>query len=288
MAIGAGQSGAVGRQVPRARRRAAGQEKGPALVRALAVMDRLAAKVSEAVGAFDAAGLWELDASTSMVAWLRTHGGLSAASASSLARTARKLRSLPVVAGAWLDGSLSGGQVQAVTANVHDAAVELFAEHEAEVVPALTELSVPDMAMAMSAWAARAAALRDDKGSDEPVRSAHLSQTLDGRWRLDGAFDAEAGAVIAAAVGLAASPDAEGEARSAPERRADALADVCRFFLDHRGAMAQGRRRPHLNVVVDYDALLSGGPGRAVGGGLLDGAAMRALLCDCDVHRVVS
>jgi len=261
---------------------------GAALVEAVGLIDRLSAKLAEAVGAFDAAGLWELDSAVSMTAWLRAHCDLTGSAAASLARTARTLRSLPVTAEAWREGSLSGGQVQAVLANVNDVAVELFAEHEAEVVPALAELSAGDTAMAMSAWAARAAALREDRESPEPKRAAHLSPMLDGRWRLDGSFDAEAGAIVAAAVGLATSPDAQGELRSAPERRADALTDICRHYLDHRGASPQGRRRPHLNVVVDYQELTAGGPGQVVGGGVLDGSEIRALLCDCEIHRVIT
>src|SRR5205814_2031448 len=84
--------------------------------------------------------------------------------------------------------------------------------HEAEVVPALAELSAGDTAIAMAAWAARAAALRDEAESTEPARRAHLSPMLDGRWRLGGSFDAGAGAVVAAAVGSATRPDAAGAA----------------------------------------------------------------------------
>ncbi|MCA1843242.1 MAG: HNH endonuclease [Actinobacteria bacterium] len=153
---------------------------GAALVEALNLADRLAAKIADAMGAFDAASLWELDSAVSMTSWLRAHAGLT------------------------------------------------------------------------------------------------------------GSFDAEAGAVIAAAVGLATSPDAEGETRSAPERRADAFTDICRHYLDHRGASPQGRRRPHLNVVVDYATLTEGGPGQVVGGGVLDGSEIKALLCDCEVHRVIT
>src|SRR4029077_20382899 len=97
-----------------------------------------------AIGAFDAAALWELDSAVSMTAWLRAHADLTGPAAACLARPARKLRSLPVTAAAWREGSLSGGQIQAVTANVNEAAVALFAEHQAEVIPALAELSAGD------------------------------------------------------------------------------------------------------------------------------------------------
>ena len=47
-----------------------------------------------------------------------------------------------------------------------------------------------------------------------------------------------------------AGQDAEGETRSPAERRADALDDIVRFFLDHQREMVGGRHRPHVNVVV--------------------------------------
>ncbi|HSH58692.1 MAG TPA: hypothetical protein VK988_03425 [Acidimicrobiales bacterium] len=41
---------------------------GEAITEALALRDRLDAKITDAVGAFDAAGLWDLDSATSMTA----------------------------------------------------------------------------------------------------------------------------------------------------------------------------------------------------------------------------
>ncbi len=48
---------------------------GAALVQVLALRDRLDARIAETVGAFDAAGPWDLDAATSMTAWLRASAG---------------------------------------------------------------------------------------------------------------------------------------------------------------------------------------------------------------------
>ena len=45
------------------------------LARAVFVQDRLAAKISAAVGEFDAAELWDGDGSVNMAAWLRIHTG---------------------------------------------------------------------------------------------------------------------------------------------------------------------------------------------------------------------
>ncbi|MDP9069775.1 MAG: HNH endonuclease [Actinomycetota bacterium] len=214
---------------------------------------------------------------------------MSGGAAASMGRTAKRLRQAPTTAAAWSGGVLSGGQVQAMVANVDERAGALFAEHESSLVPALAELSVRDTALAMQAWRARAEALLDDADQpEEAQRSLHLSQTLDGRRELKGFFDAEAGEVVATALRLAASPDAEGEPdRSPAERRADALVDVCRFFLDHQDHVAAGRHRPHLNVVIDYDDLVAGAAGRLVNDGFVDPAGMRRLLCDAAIHRVV-
>ena len=249
---------------------------GDALAEAFRLADLLNAKLSAAVAAFDAESAWELDGATSMTAWLRNHAGMTASNAKSMTSTAKKLRTLPLTASGWLAGELSGGQVQAIVRN----ATPEFAEHEADVVPVLTELSVADTAQVMQQWRAM---LDTEPPTDE--RGVHLSQTLDGRWELSGSLDPLGGETVATALRLAAVDDPD----VAPsQRRADALVDVCRFFLDHQSGRRGGRHRPHLNVVVDYDDLLARRGGRFVDGGLLDAASVQALACDAAVHRVVT
>jgi Domain of unknown function (DUF222) len=261
---------------------------GQAITEALALRNRLDSKISEAVGAFDAAGLWDLDAATSMTAWLRHHASLTKREAAHLSTRAKRLRSLPVTAAAWQSGEITGGQVDAVVANLRPEHLELFSEHEAELIPTLVGLSVTVTARAMAHWAAHAAALDDEAESPEPERSLHLSKTLDGAWALNGTLHPEAGDVVAVALRMGESPDSAAEpARTPAERRADALVDVCRFYLDHQFHHAAGRHRPHVNVVIDFEALQAGRAGQVIDGGVLDGPAIRALTCDSALHRVV-
>lgn len=99
------------------------------------------------------------------------------------------------------------------------------------------------------------------------------------------------GAVLATALRLAASDDAEGGPVREPSHRcADAFVDVCRFLLDHQQQVAGGRHRPHVNLVVDFDERAAGDPtaGRAVDGAVLTPEAVSRYLCDCNVHRVVT
>lgn len=105
---------------------------------------------------------------------------------------------------------------------------------------------------------------------------------------MDGTLDPTGGQVVAIAIRVASTDEVEAERlRSAAERRADALVDICRFFLDHQTHRPGGRHRPHLNVVVDVEDLAAGGEGRVVDGARMEGPALQALLCDSALHRVV-
>ena len=132
-----------------------------------------------------------------------------------------------------------------------------------------------------AAWREQAT---EPKESPDPQRSLHLSAILDGRHVLEGHLDAEGGAVVATALALASVEDPD---RTVAERRADALVDISRFFLDHQQSVAGGRHRPHLNVVVDVDALQEGRGGRVVDGPELDGPTLSRILCDSALHRVL-
>jgi hypothetical protein len=262
---------------------------GAALADVLALRDRLDARISDAVADCDRAGLWELDGATSMTAWLTHHTRMPRPRASAVTTRARKLAQLPVTAGAWRDGTLSSGQVDAVAANLDPHTVALFADHETAMMPTLVDLSVRDVAVAMAAWRECATADRDPK--PEPAQTLHLSRTLGGRSRLDANLGAETGELLATALRLAESPDVDGEpARSAATRRADALGDICRHFLDHQVRRRGGRHRPHINLVLDlerYRALAGAGASTVDGTGL-DRATVDRLLCDAALHRVLT
>src|SRR4051794_40842176 len=104
------------------------------LLARLAERDRLDALIAADVAEFDAAQLWDLDAATSMVAWLRDKARMSVREAQRLVTLAKRLRVLPVTGEAWARGELSSGQVQEILQGA-GSKVSLFAEHEAEIVP---------------------------------------------------------------------------------------------------------------------------------------------------------
>jgi hypothetical protein len=263
----------------------------------LETLDQLTARGLEAAGELDATEGWRDEGATSLAGWLKSPGGRSSRDAAWWARLAKRLRQLPVTAAAYRDGSLSDGQVRAIVANLDDKTVPQFADAEAGIVERLVPLDVTDTARVMRAWAQAAKdALQDDDPTDDdpgrPERTLHLSETLGGRRELSGSLDAEAGALVECALRLAGTPDVEGEPERTPaHRRADALADICRYFLDNQTNEPGGRHRPHLNVFLNYEDLVDNARpkgGWLADGTLLDGLTVQRLACDAGIHRVVT
>ena len=260
-----------------------------ALTQCFRLYDLYTAKLTGAVGAFNLAEAWRDSGATSMTAWLRHHCRRSGKEAASFSRTARRLAQLPGVAAAYGDGRLSTGQVHAIVANLNDKTAPLFAEQEDDLIPQLVSLPVGDLSTVMQAWASAAKDFLDDPEPPVRERSLHASRTLDGRVEISGSLDPEGGAVFETALRLASSDDVEGEpARTPAERRADALIDMCRWFLDHQGDHSLGRNRPHLNTIIDYDNLVGSGGGELLDGTKLDAVTMQRLACDAEIHRVVT
>ncbi|HEX7134764.1 MAG TPA: DUF222 domain-containing protein [Iamia sp.] len=263
---------------------------GDALAAVLGLRDRFEARLVEAVCAFDDTNEWDrAEGCASLAAWLRIRGRMTAADAARLARTARRLRCLPALRGAWLSGAVSGGHVAVVVANLSDRTAPLFAAQQDDLVPLLAALDVASAAVAMRHWAATARELLDDDPAEpDPDRSAHLSPTLSG-GRLDANLEAEAFHAAQAALRLAMGQKTDDDPRSLPQRRHDALAEVFTHYLDHQTDRAGGHHRPHLNVTVGLDSLTTGtGQGTFDDGTPITAADARRLACDAGIHRVIT
>ena len=111
-----------------------------------------------AVAAFDDSGEWDVAGWTSAIAWLRDLG-YEHGDAAQMVKIGGKLGKMPLTAAAWLDGTLSGGQIKVICSKVIDRHTDLYALHEAELIPTLAALDVNDTKVAMRVWRDRADAL---------------------------------------------------------------------------------------------------------------------------------
>jgi hypothetical protein len=258
-----------------------------AVAGALAVRDILDAKIAAALAAIDARRAFESEGAVSTDAWLRARCRRTRRDAAHLLRTARAAAAWPRLQVAWTAGEVSSGQVDVVVANV-GRHTDRFAEHEAVVVPVLGDLGVDATTAAMRAWRAKADALDDGPAPDDQPGRLHLSRTLDGRGELRGSLDPDTSEVVEVALRTAMTADLT---RSLAERRAEALGEICHRYLDSHGRAhnpRHRRHRPHVNVVVAYETLAAVPEGRFVEGPPVSGASLGALLCDANIHRVVT
>ena len=123
-----------------------------------------------------------------LFAWLQGIAGRGRRDAGKIRGAVHRLRGFSAVSSAWRDGSISSGHVEAIVANLDRQTKGVFAEHEAELLPKLADLSVMDCERAMVEWKARAKNLVEpDVDGDEPDRSLHLSASLGGRYLGDAA-----------------------------------------------------------------------------------------------------
>ena len=248
------------------------------------IAGRLQAKLAGAVGAYEAAGLHEVDGSLSMVAWLRHETSATTRAAAALTRRGRLLGACPVLADAVVSGRLGDGQLEAIVATVGRHR-DRFAHDEATLVPLFEGADVDATAAAMRRWRATADAV--DEGPEPPGGDGevHLSGGLQGRGELRGTLSPDLYAQLEAALRVADSGD-----RDLPlaRRRAEALGVVARHFLDHQRVKPGGRHRPHLNVLFSYEEWAAGLGGTYLDtGGAVSPRELGVLVCDSALHRLL-
>lgn len=124
-------------------------------------------------------------------------------------------------------------------------------------------------------------------------RKLHASVSFLGMVRVDGDLDPETGETLLTA--LSAVLDAESrsrgqdDVRTPAQRRADALGEICRQWLDRSDRPSVAGERPHVTVTVGSDALQgdAGATSELDHAGPIDVEAARRLACDASIMRVV-
>ena len=121
------------------------------------------------------------------------------------------------------------------------------------------------------------------------VNELRLHRRRDGGGTLKGQFDDPAlYDAIATVIDAKARPLDADDDRTAPERQAEALAEVCGYVLDHGDVPQSGGTRPHLNVIIRLDDLEDRARSAVLDfGGTLSPTSLRILACDAAVIPIV-
>jgi Domain of unknown function (DUF222)/HNH endonuclease len=150
----------------------------------------------------------------------------------------------------------------------------------------------------LQAWGAALVEALDQDGEepdDRPsaqVNELHLTRLATGGGKLKGRFDdAAMFDNIAAVIDAKAKPLTRDDDRTAGQRQAEALADVCGYVLDHgpAGLVPEcGGHRPHVNVLIRLEDLQNRARAACLDfGGVVSPEALRMLCCDATVVPIV-
>src|ERR671919_198911 len=240
--------------------------------------------------------LWSRDGHLSLASWLGSRHRVAPSTAAGHVRMARALEAMPVAAEALASSDVSSLAIT-LLASAREEEPEQFARSEESLVDAARTLSVDHLKDVVTRW-------RHDHAdvANADRQELFLTPTLRGRGRLAGDLNAETTQVLITA--LRAVQDTEvrsndrTDTRSPARRRADALGEICRQWLDSSNRPVAAGERPHVIVTIDVETLGSrgentAGTARSAGGRLSDVGAISAAdalmwACDAQVTRVIT
>jgi uncharacterized protein DUF222/HNH endonuclease len=187
-----------------------------------------------------------------------------------------------------LDGcaDVSLAETGRIAERAQAALLEMAARLPAYQLRRVGERILAHVAPHLADEADQAALARQDARAQQR-RAFTLSLPVDGLVRLSGVLGAEDAATVRAALHPLCAP-IPGDERSAAQRRADALIDVCKLALRTGQLPESGGEPPQVTVTVAYDPLV-----RALGaastdtGERLPAATARRLACDARILPVV-
>src|SRR5215213_4994159 len=209
----------------------------------------------------EADGLWALGGARSFAHWVAREHRVSVRTARTLVRTGRALRDdLPATAQAAVAGQVGweSAQILARLAPTTEQRRAVLADpdepcNEALLVRYAGEMAVDGFTKMARHWAAVADPDADDRGYVEAAEREHLHLSRLGEgYKLDGWLTVEHGQILQAALRAATPVPAADDQRTPAQRRAQALGDLGRVFLE-RGLAGTGRTvRPRINVLISY------------------------------------
>jgi hypothetical protein len=266
------------------------------LQRALELLD---AERLRRLAEFDRRGLYARDGHLSSVSWLAARQRVAWGTAREHVRVARGLDQMPATRSALEAGEVSMSAARLLV-GAREVDPDVFARGEASLVEAARIHSVADLARVVGYWRERVERERAPEGDDPRTtrRRLHASATLGGMVRVDGDLDPANGESLMTALRAVLDSDVRSggeEDRTPAQRRADAIGEICRQWLDRGDRPVVAGERPHVTITVGLDRLGSGdGQGDAIDDvaeldhtGPVSSGFARRMACDASVRRIV-
>ena len=222
--------------------------------------------------------------------WLRTHGKLSAGAAAEHLETARQLEQLPRTEEALARGEIGYQHAVAMARTAEHVGAAQVRKAESMLLKAAESMDpgqfvgvAKDFEHQVDAESALTEANRAHQR-----RYLQIGEAMNGLVRIEGQVTPDAGAIIRTAIEPYAKPS-KGDERTAGQRMADALLEVCRRGGTGLVSGNGGGPRPQLIITAAVDTLggIDGAPaGQLEWGGTVPGETVRRLACDSAITRI--
>lgn len=253
-----------------------------------AARQALEAEWTKTLVAADAAGDHDVFGYPSTVSYLRDRLKMISGRANRYVKNARAARQFKATFSAWWHRLISSDQAELLF-----RASEKAPDEYSKAEPILLEIVGDDVAgtkRTLDYWQQevdRAPKLELERQLER--RRFDLRRLHNGMVSGDFALPALAGETLLTAIDALMPPPAADDQRTTSQRRADALEDLARSFLDGSEAPIVAGERAHLNVHADLDAIegKTGGLHETEDGYVLDLETVRQLACDSSVSRIV-
>ena len=248
----------------------------------------LEAEWTRTLAAFDAAGDHDVFGYPSSVAYLKDRLGIIAGRAHRYVKNARGALRFEATFSAWWQRLISSDQAELLF-KAAEKAPDDYSQAEATLIEMIGD-DAAETRQILDYWQQEI-----DRGPRLDLEKQLERRRFDVRRLHNGMVSGEfslpelAGQTLLSAVDALMPPPAPHDGRTTSQRRADALEDLARSFLDGSEAPVVGGERAHLNVHADLDAL-EGKPGglhETEDGSVLDLETIRQLLCDSAVSRII-
>jgi Domain of unknown function (DUF222) len=253
---------------------------------------QLQAQLVHCVGEFDALKGYEVDEYRSTPAWLRGELHLHPREAAHLLSTARQLRHLPTVDQAFTTGEISLAHVAVIARTARQVGAEHVAASQDALLSVATTGNPERLRVATQhlRYCVDPDAVERDAVKAYEKRELSVAPTIWGMVAIQGLLDPTSGATVLAALDALTAPPRDDDPRTAGQRRADALTELCRRTLDGGSLPQVNGEKPHLLVTLSYEAL-TGHPGSEPANltwvGPISATDARLLACDCAVIPAV-
>ncbi len=254
--------------------------------------DLLSAERLRRLAEIDRRGSFRRDGYLSLSSWVAGRFRMAWSAATQQVRVARALDHMPATRQALAEGEVSRSAVRLLV-QARETNPQVFASAEAMLVEAAGTLSPRELKQAVAYWRQVCDGPEEHAERLHELRRLHVSTTLDGMVRVDGDLDPETGQSLITALRsvLDATARAGPDPRTSPQRRADALGEICRWWLDAADRPLVAAERPHVTVTIDLEALEGRSGARRCefdDVGPVPAETARRWACDASVARVIT